>query len=162
MSLSPHSPPRAFISGVQSEDVQLFLWLLWVAAQEAVSILMQIVDQIPIETVLSDDVNGACRDQNGLGDEYENEKQRGHELLFALAGDVAQKQQAFISSMESSQLHSRDLYSLACLQNGELKSRFDSFYKGMCSMKILPPRSVSLPDLVQAPSKFTMFKCGPR
>lgn len=127
VSLSPHPPPSAFISGVQSEDVQLFLWLLWVAAQEAVPILMQIVDQIPIETVLSDDVNGACRDQNGLGDEYENDKQRSHELLFALARDVAQKQQAFISSMESSQLHSRDLYSLACLQNGELKSRFDSF-----------------------------------
>lgn len=36
------------------------------AAQEAVPILMQIVDQIPIEAVLSDDVNGACGVQNQL------------------------------------------------------------------------------------------------
>lgn len=35
-------------------------------AQEAVPILMQIVDQIPIEAVLSDDVNGACGVQNQL------------------------------------------------------------------------------------------------
>lgn len=63
-NVSLNSPPSAFISGVQSEDVQLFLWLLWVVAQEAVPVLMQIVDQIPIEAVLSDDVNGACGDQN--------------------------------------------------------------------------------------------------
>lgn len=35
-------------------------------AQEADPILMQIVDQIPIEAVLSDDVNGACGVQNQL------------------------------------------------------------------------------------------------
>lgn len=32
-------------------------------AHEAISILMQIVDQITIEAVLSNDVNGTCRDQ---------------------------------------------------------------------------------------------------
>lgn len=50
-------------------------------AQEAVPILMQIVDQIPIETVLSDDVNGACGDQKQLGAGYESGGQISHELL---------------------------------------------------------------------------------
>lgn len=74
-------PPSAFISGVQSKDVQLFLWLLWVVAQEAVPVLMQIVDQVPIEAVLGDDVNGACGDQNRLGNGFESE-QISHELLY--------------------------------------------------------------------------------
>lgn len=35
---------------------------------------MQIVDQIPIEAVLSDDVNGACGDQTQSGLKMGNEK----------------------------------------------------------------------------------------
>lgn len=58
-------------------------------AQEAVPVLMQIVDQIPVEAVLSDDVNGACGDQNWLGDGYENE---GQIMNGYLARDAAQKQ----------------------------------------------------------------------
>lgn len=80
-NIALHPPPCAFISRGQSKDVQLFLWLLWVVAQEAVPILMQIVDQIPIEAVLRDDVNWACGDQNPLGDEYENEEEKSHEWL---------------------------------------------------------------------------------
>lgn len=85
--------------------------------------------------------------------------------MVALARDGAQKQWAFIISTESRQSHVRDLYSLAHLevQSRELKNPvWDIFHKGRYSMKTLPPRSVALPDLVQAPSKFTMFKCGPR
>lgn len=44
---------------------------------------------------------------------------------------------------------------------GGLKS-LDSLRNGRCSREILTLRWASLPDLVQAPSKFTMFKCGPR
>lgn len=80
-SIFLHLPPCALISGVQSKNVQLLLWLLWVAAQEAVSILVQIVDQIPIEAVLSDDVNGACGGPKPVGGEHEHEEQKSHELL---------------------------------------------------------------------------------
>lgn len=42
---------------------------------------MQIVDQIPIEAVLSDDVNRACGNQNQLRNGHENEEQKSHEML---------------------------------------------------------------------------------
>lgn len=81
--------------------------------------------------------------------------------MFAVARDVAQKQWASISSVESSQLHSRDFYLLASLEveSRGLKSLVQQFSQPQAT---LTPRSISLPDLVQAPSKFTMFKCGPR
>lgn len=56
-------PPGTLICRIQSKDVQVFLWLLWVSAHEAISVLMQVIDQIPIEAVFCDDVNGACEDQ---------------------------------------------------------------------------------------------------
>lgn len=40
--------------------------------------------------------------------------------------------------------------------------KLGSFHNQRCSMETLPPRPGSLPDLVQAPSRLTMFKCGPR
>lgn len=71
-------------------------------AQEAVPILMQIVDQIPIEAVLSDDVNGACGVQNQLGDEHEHEEQRSHELTVStVVKDTAQEQGASLSRTQS-------------------------------------------------------------
>lgn len=51
------SPSGVFISWVHPKDIQIFLWLLWVSAQEIVPVLMQIVHQIAIKAVFSDDVN---------------------------------------------------------------------------------------------------------
>lgn len=50
-------PSCAFISWVHPKDIQIFLGLLWVAAQEVVPVLVQIVHQITIKAIFSDDVN---------------------------------------------------------------------------------------------------------
>lgn len=52
-------PPAAFICRVDTEDVQVFLIFFWVQAEEVLSVLVQVVDQVSVETVLSDNVNGA-------------------------------------------------------------------------------------------------------
>lgn len=52
-------PPAALICGVDSKDVQLFFSFLWVEAQEILPVLVQVVDQVPVEAVLCDDVDGA-------------------------------------------------------------------------------------------------------
>lgn len=67
-------PPCTLICRIQSEDVQVFLWLLWVSAHEAISVLMQVIDQIPIEAVFRDDVNGACEDPTQSCVKMENKK----------------------------------------------------------------------------------------
>lgn len=78
---------------------------------------MQVVDQIPIEAVLSDDVNGACGDQKWLGDPvWKWRTDKPWMAMLALARDASQKQWAFINSVEPTPLHSRDLYSLAWLE----------------------------------------------
>lgn len=63
------------------------------AAQEAVPILMQIVDQIPIEAVLSDDVNGACGVQNQLEVSMKVKNRRAmNYTVSTLVRDAAQEQ----------------------------------------------------------------------
>lgn len=49
-------PPAALICGVDSKDVQLFFSFLCVQAEEGLPVLVQVVDQIPVEAVLCDDV----------------------------------------------------------------------------------------------------------
>lgn len=57
----PDPPPAGLVSWVDAKDVQLLLALLRVAAQEAITVLVQVVDQVAVETVLGDDVDGPCR-----------------------------------------------------------------------------------------------------
>lgn len=53
-------PPAALVRGVDSKNVQLFfVALLWLRVEEALPVLVQVVDQIAVETVLGDDVYGA-------------------------------------------------------------------------------------------------------
>ena len=52
-------PPAALICRVDPEDVQLFFTFLWVQGHEALPVLVQVVDQVPVEAVLCDDVDGA-------------------------------------------------------------------------------------------------------
>lgn len=52
-------PPAALICRVDPEDIQLLLIFLWVQAQEVLPVLVQVVDQVPIEAVLCDDVDRA-------------------------------------------------------------------------------------------------------
>lgn len=66
-------PSCALVCRIQSKDVQVFLRLLWVLAHEAISVLMQVVDQIPIEAVFCDDVNGTCGYQTV---QYKNGEQK--------------------------------------------------------------------------------------
>lgn len=82
-----HPPPRAVIRRVQSENVQLLLRLLRVAAQEVIPVLMQIVDQIPIEAVLRDDVNRACGNRKQLSNRHKNED------MFAPTRDDSQNEE---------------------------------------------------------------------
>lgn len=74
-------------------------------AQEAVPILMQVVDQIPIEAVFSDDVNGAYGDQKWLGDGYENEEQISREWLYLHWQEMLLKNNE-VSSIQWNPLHS--------------------------------------------------------
>lgn len=54
-------PPAALVGGVDSEDVQLFFAVfLGVQAEEVLPVLVQVVDEVPVEAVLGDDVDGAC------------------------------------------------------------------------------------------------------
>lgn len=61
-TLHTHVPPAALIGRVDPEDVQLLLAavLLDVQAEEVLPVLVQVVDQVAVEAVLSDDVDGAC------------------------------------------------------------------------------------------------------
>lgn len=52
-------PPAAFICRVDSKDIQLLLVLLGVQTEEVLPVLVQIVNQVPIEAVLSDNVDRA-------------------------------------------------------------------------------------------------------
>lgn len=53
-------PPAALVGGVDPENVQLlFAALLGFGVEEVLAVLVQVVDQVPVETVLSDDVDGA-------------------------------------------------------------------------------------------------------
>lgn len=94
---------------------------------------------------------------------YKYEKQKSHELLWWHCQEMLLKNNKLPSSKWNSQFHSRDLHLLVCVEveSAGLKT-LGSPHHHRCSVKILTPRSVSLPDLVQAPSKFTIFKCGPR
>lgn len=75
-------------------------------AQEAVSILMQIVDQIPIEAVLSDDVNGACGVQNQL--EMSMKNREAMNLLYLEWSKTLLKNRVLPSVELSPQPHSTD------------------------------------------------------
>lgn len=57
-------PPAALVGRVDPEDVQLLLAavLLGVQAEEVLPVLVQVVDQVAVEAVLGDDVDGACRE----------------------------------------------------------------------------------------------------
>lgn len=50
-------PPAALICRVDSKDVQVFLILLWVQAEKAFPVLVQVVDQVSVEAVLGDNVD---------------------------------------------------------------------------------------------------------
>lgn len=52
-------PPAALVCRVDSKDVQLFFVFLWVKAEEVLSVLVQVVDQVPVEAVLSYNVDRA-------------------------------------------------------------------------------------------------------
>ncbi len=59
-------PPAALVCRVDSKDVQLFLVVfLGVQAEEVLPVLVQVVDQVPIEAVLSDNVDGAWEEGSG-------------------------------------------------------------------------------------------------
>ena len=51
-------PAAALIHRVDAEDVQVFPALLWVQADEVLAVLVEVVDQIAIETVLCDYIDG--------------------------------------------------------------------------------------------------------
>lgn len=54
----PSFPPScAFISWVHPKNIQIFLWFLWMSAEEVVPVLVQIVHQITVKAVFSDYVN---------------------------------------------------------------------------------------------------------
>lgn len=57
-------PPAALVGRVDSKDVQFFFVLLWVQAQEVLPVFVQVVDQVPVEAVLCDDVDRAWEQQN--------------------------------------------------------------------------------------------------
>lgn len=111
-----HPPPCTVIRRVQSENVQLLLRLLRVAAQEAIPVLVQIVDQIPIEAVLGDDVNRACGNRKQLRNRHKTEEQKCHEMLCLPRHERILKTRASNDSVEVRQLRSGDLYLLACLE----------------------------------------------
>lgn len=52
-------PPAALVGRVDSKDIQLFFIFLWGQAEEVLPVLVQVVDQVPIEAVLSDNVDRA-------------------------------------------------------------------------------------------------------
>lgn len=53
-------PPAALVCRVDSKDVQLFLIiLLWIQAEEVLPVLVQVVDQVPVEAVLRNNVDRA-------------------------------------------------------------------------------------------------------
>lgn len=53
-------PPAALICRVDSKDVQLFFVILLRAqAEEVIPVLVQVVNQVPIEAVLSNNVDRA-------------------------------------------------------------------------------------------------------
>ena len=53
-------PPAALVCRVDSKDVQLFFIIfLGVQAEEVLPVLVQVVDQVPVEAVLSDNVDRA-------------------------------------------------------------------------------------------------------
>lgn len=62
-------PPAALIGRVDPEDVQLLLAavLLHVQAEEVLPVLVQVVNQVAVEAVLGDDVDGACGEIRGGG-----------------------------------------------------------------------------------------------
>lgn len=52
-------PPAALVCRVDTKDIQLLFAFLWAQAVEVLPILVQIVDQVSIEAVLGDNVDGA-------------------------------------------------------------------------------------------------------
>lgn len=50
-------PPAALVRRVDSEDVQLLFVFLWAQAQEVLPVFVQVVDQVSVEAVLSDNVD---------------------------------------------------------------------------------------------------------
>lgn len=53
-------PPAALVCRVDSKDVQLFfVAFLRIQAEEVLPVLVQVVDQVPVEAVLSDNVGWA-------------------------------------------------------------------------------------------------------
>ena len=52
-------PPAALICRVDPKDVQLLFAFLRVQAEEVLPVLVQVVDQVSVEAVLSDDVDRA-------------------------------------------------------------------------------------------------------
>lgn len=50
-------PPAALICRVDSKDIQLFFIFFWVQAEEVLPVLVQIVDQVPVEAVFGDNVD---------------------------------------------------------------------------------------------------------
>lgn len=57
-------PPAALVCRVNSKDIQLFFIFLWVEAQEVLPVLVQVVDQVPVEAVLCDNVDRAWEQHN--------------------------------------------------------------------------------------------------
>lgn len=50
-------PPAALIRRVDSKYIQLFFVFLWVQAKEVLPVFVQVVDQVSVEAVLSDNVD---------------------------------------------------------------------------------------------------------
>lgn len=70
MHACAHWPSAALISWIDAKDVQVLLALLSLSAQEAVSVLMQVVHQVSIKTVLGNDVDRTWEKGVGGGGVY--------------------------------------------------------------------------------------------
>lgn len=58
-------PPTALICRIDSKYVHLFSVFLWAQAEEVLPVLVQVVDQVSVEAVLRDDVDGAWEQHGG-------------------------------------------------------------------------------------------------
>lgn len=58
-------PPAVLVRGIDPKDIQLLLVFLWTQAEEALPVLVQIVDQVAVEAVLGDNVDRAWEQHGG-------------------------------------------------------------------------------------------------
>lgn len=52
-------PSAALVCRVDSKDIQFLLVFFWVQAEEVLPVLVEVVDQVSVEAVLSDNIDRA-------------------------------------------------------------------------------------------------------